>query len=302
CGIYYLEEEDTDIREMQDKAILAQKSIKGHGVKNIAFYDASIKKNDLELKELENNMHRALENDEFKVYLQPKVNLTNGKTVGAEALIRWKTKNNLMIQPDSFIPLFEKNGFVTEIDFFVFEQVCKLLKEWISLGKTDLKIAVNLSRLHLYNLDFADRFERIRIKYSVPASYIQFELTESAVFDNLNIIKDICSRLKSLGFGIAMDDFGSGYSSLNLLSTIPVDLLKLDCKFLSDNVATKKGRIVIESIIKLASEINITVLCEGVETIEQVEFLKEVRCNLAQGYYYDKALPISEFEAKYIKD
>ncbi|WP_236879340.1 putative bifunctional diguanylate cyclase/phosphodiesterase [Clostridioides difficile] len=242
-------------------------------------------------------MNKALEKGEFIVYYQPKYSLGDVNEIeGAEALIRWNSPEFGFISPIDFIPLFEKNGFIVNIDMFVFEEVCKTLNKWINKGYTPVPISVNMSRVHLYRDNFIENITDLISKYNISPEFIELELTESVVFDNLNILIDIMKKIKEIGFLISMDDFGSGYSSLNLLKDLSFDILKLDRGFLIETTDTKRGKIIISKIVEMAKAIDIKVICEGVETYEQVEFLKEIGCDKVQGYLFAKPMVLDEFE------
>lgn len=296
AGVYQITEEDNDINTMIDRADIAQRTIKGKRNRLVAFYTQDLRDKLLEEKEIENNMVNALLNNEFIVYLQPKYNINTGNVAGAEALVRWISKEKGMIMPMSFIPVFEKNGFVVNIDLFVFEETCKKLKQWIDNGIKPIPISVNLSRVHLQNDKFIEKYKSIINKYDIPASLVEIELTESAVFDNIDVLMDMMDRLKKIGFSISMDDFGTGYSSLGLLKNVPVDILKLDREFLNETSATIRGEIVIRKIVEMAKELGIKIVAEGVETEDQVDYLRLVGCDIVQGFYYAKPMEISSYE------
>lgn len=299
-GICRVTNKDIPIVKLCEMAGFAHKSIKGNYIKHWMFYDETIKQNVVEEKQIENEMENALEQDEFLIYLQPKYNMAKKEIVGAEALVRWKHPIKGLIPPNKFIPLFEKNGFIIKLDVFVWEQVCKILRKWIDEGKKVFPISVNVSRLHLYNPLFRITIEKLVKKYNLPHSLIELELTENLFFDNIEHLFTVLTDLQKEGFTLDMDDFGSGYSSLNILKNLPVDVLKIDCEFFNETVATEKGKTVIKYTVGMANEMNMKVVAEGVETEEQVKFLLDVGCQIAQGYYFSKPIPISEFEAKYL--
>jgi len=240
-------------------------------------------------------MNQALENGDFKVFLQPKYDFKTEKAVGAEALVRWQHPKKGMIKPDSFIPIFEKNGFVTKIDLFVFEEICKMQKAWAAEGREPMIISINQSRLHLRNPAYVATLKSIIERYDVNPGMIELELTESAFFCNMNIVFDVTRRLHKIGFRLSIDDFGSGYSSLNILKDIFIDVIKLDREFLKESSDATRGIKVIKSIIAMAIDLGIETVAEGVETREQVELLREMGCNLAQGFYYAKPMAIPQF-------
>lgn len=295
AGIYVIEDVDISIDSMSDRANLANRRIKGCHNSSYFIYNDDIRNQLIEQNEIENQMKKALENKEFIVYLQPKFDLQTEKVSGAEALIRWQHPDKGLIPPDRFIPIFENNGFVTEVDLFVLEEICKKQKEWIEQGHTPHIISVNQSRLHLYNPNYVNDLMAITEKYQIDRSLIELELTETAVFDNIDILLDVTNKLREAGFRISIDDFGTGYSSLNMLKDINVDTLKLDREFFSETVNTNRSNKITENIINMSKDLDMKTVAEGVETKEQVEFLRGMDCNLAQGFYYARPMPLDEF-------
>ncbi len=279
-----------------DRANTARKTIKGGHKNSFAFYDKEMHKKILKEKEIENSMVDALNNGEFIVYFQPKYSLSDYQIIGAEALVRWDNPQKGLIPPIEFIPVFERNGFIVNIDFYVFEEVCKKIREWMDEGQKVVPISVNLSRMHFVNSNFIEEFKLIVDKYKIPTRLIELELTETAVLDNIEGLLDTMNNLKEKGFVISMDDFGTGYSSLNLLKELPVDILKLDRAFFTEKDESNNEKIVISNVIKMAKELKMKVISEGVETISQVEFLKQIGCDMVQGYLFSKPMPVKEFE------
>ena len=247
-------------------------------------------------------MPSALARHEFECYLQPKDGLRSRNIEGAEALIRWNSKDFGFISPGDFIPIAEKNGFVVELDFFILEEVCRTMRRWIDDGKKPVVISVNQSRLHLNYDDYIWRLREIVDKYDIPYEYIELELTESVFAENAEKLLKVMHKLHEIGFKLSLDDFGSGYSSLNMLKDMPVDVVKIDKEFFSDTMNSQKGRAVITTVVDLAKNLDMDVISEGVETREQVEFLTEIHCAMVQGYYFAKPLPISEFEKLWFDD
>lgn len=249
-------------------------------------------------KELENRIENALTNEDILVYLQPKYALQSKTIAGAEALVRWRDPENGIIPPSEFIYLFERNGFITALDLYVFKKVCQLMRRWLDAGHNLLPISVNLSRVHLSNPNFLDRFESIRQEYDIPPAYLEFELTETVVSQNPALLKEVIERMHALGYRCAMDDFGSGYSSLNLLKTIPMDVIKLDREFfLVDEETRARGELIVASLSELVWRLGMEIVAEGVETMEQAEALKKTHCGLAQAFLFGKPMPIPDFEA-----
>ncbi len=245
----------------------------------------------------------AIENDEFVVYLQPKFDINTEKVKGAEALIRWNYKKREFLSPVKFVPFFEKDGTIGKIDDIVLNKVCRALSEWKKEGKALYPISVNLSRSRLYDASLIDDLTKIVDSYGVDHSFIDFELTESASYDNREQMIHVLNSLRNRGFKISMDDFGTGYSSFSLLTEMPLDTLKIDKSFV-DKIGTDndsdKDIAVIRHIISLAKELNFTCLAEGAEGKPQVDKLRELCCEVIQGYYYSKPIPIEEYEERYL--
>ena len=301
CGVYCVEGK-MDINTIRANANLARTESKKSVVDEIIFYDENLKTRRVEEKELEYEAEQALVNKEFLVYLQPKYDVENEKIIGAEALVRWNHPVRGMLSPGLFVPVFENNGFITEVDLYVLDRVCELIEGWIKSGVPPLCISVNLSRVHLYEQDLVARLTEVVKMHNVPPEYIEFELTESAFYEETERLLHIMSEIKAAGFRLSMDDFGSGYSSLNLLRRLPVDVLKLDKVFLEecdeDNNETRGKRIVMH-VISMAKDLEMEVLAEGVETLDQKEFLQTARCDMIQGYFYARPMPLKEFELLY---
>lgn len=295
-GVYFVEEGETNISTCLDKAMIAKTTVKRKYLKVYEIYAENLKETLIEERDIEQEMRDALKNEQFKVYLQPKVDLSTTKIVGAEALVRWQHPQKGLISPGVFIPIFEKNGFITELDMFVFTQVCKNFKRWENENFPTFPISINLSRVHLENPGFISELERITKEYEIEPNLIEIELTESAIFDNTKILFKIMQTLKSVGFKISMDDFGSGYSSLNMLKDMPIDVLKLDRQFFITVGNAKKSQIVVSSIVQMAKQLDIKVVSEGVETVEQAEFLRFIGCDMAQGFLFARPMPIEEYE------
>lgn len=296
-GVYKIADPSLPITTLIERANLAHKASKDNEKGACIYYSDCIRDHMLKEKNMENHMRWALEHGEFVVYLQPKIALGTSMVSGAEALVRWNWPGKDLIGPDRFIPLFERNGFILELDLYVFRQVCKRLRLWLDLGLTPVPIAVNLSRVHLHNMDFIEKYQRVTEHYRIPPKLIELELTESVVFDNFTIFMDLVRQLHQVGFALSMDDFGTGYSSLNLLKELPVDILKLDREFFRETANSDRGRTVISGVVSIAKELNIRVVAEGVETEVQAAFLKKIGCDMAQGFLYAKPMPMGEFEA-----
>lgn len=261
-------------------------------------YNYSIKDNRARSEVLRQKSTRALANGDLKVWLQPKYELEHETLAEAEALIRWQDPEEGMIPVYEFLPVFEENGFVREVDRFVFEEVLKLIEKWIQEGKKPIKISVNLSSSHFTELDFFDKkFIPIYEKYHVPKEYLEFEISESTLLDDDKKLINFVNSLREKGFTCSMDDFGSGYSSLNMIKSLPISVVKLDKKMFTEE-EKERGKIVSKGIIQIARELNMKVVAEGVETREYVDFLKEQKCDMIQGYYFGKPMPIEELETR----
>ena len=238
----------------------------------------------------------ALQNNEFKVYFQPKVSVSKSEIVGAEALVRWVKPDGTVLPPDQFVPFLENNGFIVKLDYFVYEEVCRYLRRRLDQGKKVVPISVNVSRIHMLTNDFTARVSDLVRRYRIDPSLIEMELTESAFIVNENDTMATMSRLRELGFKVSIDDFGTGYSSLALLKNLSVDVLKIDKGFFSGDHIDNKDGIVLSSVMEMADKMNIEIICEGVETEEQVDFLRASKCDTAQGFYYAKPVPTVDFE------
>lgn len=292
-GIYYIHDLSLSVDKMCDRAILALNSIKGNYLKHTAIYDESLWNNILQEQEIISRADYALEHNEFQVYMQPKCNIRTGKVVGAEALVRWKHAEKGLVSPIEFIPVFEKNGFIKKLDTFVWEQVADWLSTWISDGNPPIPISVNVSRVDIVAMDLLSILGGICQKYNVNASLLELEITESAYTNHVEQIVSMIEQLMRSGHTVLMDDFGSGYSSLNMLKDINIDVLKLDLRFLDKT--NQKSRDILESVVQMAKWLNLRIIAEGVETKSQVDFLLGIGCEYAQGFYFYKPMPLNEF-------
>ena len=299
CGVYVIRDRTMDVSEMYDRAFLAAKNCKGKFVESVAYYDDSMIENMRQEQFIINEVNKAIEEEQFEVFLQPKINLVTDKSYGAEALVRWKHPDRGMISPGEFIPVYERNGIIGRLDQYMWRHVCMLLRRWLDEGKTPNPISVNVSRVNIYNPHLVEILKKLITEYRIPAGLLNLELTESAFMEDQALVMKTMSRLHDIGFKIMMDDFGSGYSSLNVLKDMEVDYLKVDMKFLqqSQKFNNSKGEKVITSVIRMAKWLHLPSIVEGVETIEQVDFLKCTGCEYAQGFYYAKPMPIKDYEA-----
>ncbi|MDD5936215.1 MAG: EAL domain-containing protein [Clostridiales bacterium] len=295
CGIYYIHNKTVPIEAMCDRALLAADKNRGKYDELFYIYDDSIRKKLLEEQFITSNMQTAIDQNQFQVYYQPKYDLETEKVIGAEALVRWIHPEKGIIFPADFIPIFEKNGFITKLDEYVWETACKDLRTWMDAGIPVVAISVNVSRADLYNPKMIGNLLQIINKYGIPLSYIHLEITESAYTENPKQIVSVVRKLRDLGFLIEMDDFGSGYSSLNMLADMPVDVLKLDMGFIRSETQVLSSKGILGFVISLAKWLNLSVVAEGVETKEQIVALRSMQCNYAQGYYYAKPMNYESF-------
>lgn len=306
-GVYVVSNDTMPLEQMVDRAKLSlqngRREIHGRGKMHYAIYDDETRKRLFREKHLEDIMEKALEDNEFRVFIQPKY-LAESETIGgAEALVRWQSPAEGMIFPDEFISLFEKNSFIIQLDLWMFEQVCTHLRAWLDMGREPVKISVNCSRVHLRNSHFLSYYIDICKKHNVPPRYLEIELTENVVFEDVEHLTQVINDIHAAGFGCSMDDFGSGYSSLNMIQDIPVDTLKLDKIFFKSNPADlARTESVVGSILTMARALGLIVVAEGVEERFQVDMLKRLGCDYIQGYYFARPMPINDFEKLAFQD
>lgn len=295
-GIYEITDRTVPVEKMCDRALLAAENIKGQYNIPYAVYDDNLRNKLLKEKAITDAMEKALENGEFLVYYQPKYSLNDDRMSGAEALVRWVHPEWGFMNPGEFIPLFEKNGFIPRLDKYIWEQVCIKLREWKEKGYGLLPVSVNISRADVYHLDLADTLLTITQKYGVNPELLHLEITESAYADNPNQIIATVDNLRKLGFIVEMDDFGSGYSSLNMLNQMKIDVLKLDMEFMRNEMTKPSNQSILRFVVSMAHWMNLSVVAEGVESKAQVDRLREIGCDYVQGYYFAKPMPVNEFE------
>lgn len=294
-GIYKIEDKLSDVRFMCDSSKLALSNVKGKYGETFSYYDQSMYDQILEERKIEAVMEKALEERQFVVYFQPKCEIVTGRVIGAEALVRWNNPDEGFMSPGLFIPLFEKNGFITKLDKFVWEEACRYNKLWLDKGLPIVPISVNVSRNDIFSEDLVSYFPQLVKKYNLPPSMLHLEITETAYTQNQDRLISMVKLLSDKGFYIEMDDFGSGYSSLNMLSELPVDMLKLDMLFLKNRSKKTNRRSIISLVMGIAKELNLDVIAEGVEREEDVDYLKSIGCLFAQGYFYSKPMPADDF-------
>lgn len=300
AGVYCVEGEGEplSVEDMIDRANMAQKTVKPLPGSRMAIYTEEMRSRVILEKNMESEMERALREGEFCVYLQGQVDIQTGNRIsGAEALARWNHPVRGMIPPSEFIPLFEKNGFIVELDRYIYGCVCQYLAERVRNGEPLFKIAINASRLTLLQPDFLERYTEIKNAYGIPDGLLELECTETVLIENLQEIGDAAARLRESGFLLGMDDFGSGYSSLNVLKDVVVDVLKLDMAFFQNGLTRERDRAIVASIVSMAGALDMHVVAEGVESMEQVTFLRRIGCDTVQGYVFSRPVPMNAFRA-----
>lgn len=293
-GVYLVQNRSVPINLMCDRATLAGRTVKNSAMKFCAFYDEHYRTEMLKTAEIEQDMNAALSNKQFVMYLQPKYDLESGRICGAEVLSRWKHPVKGLIQPKDFIPLFERNGFILRLDEYMWEEACKTLARWRKEGKIPVPLSVNISGYHIKNNDLILVWKRLIHKYDILPSDLTLEITETFFHDADNP-NDVLDKLQDMGFKLEVDDFGAGYSSLNMIRNVPVNTIKMDKDFLVQKLSSDKGKIVVSHTIAMAKELQLSVVAEGVETKEHVDFLKSSDCDIAQGYFFAKPMPLEEF-------
>lgn len=295
-GVYLIDDRTEDVGRMVECANVARKSLRVQKKERVAFYDVRIFKRMERVKRIEHSMTRALAEGEFCTFFQPKYDLITEKIVGAEALCRWIRPDGTMLYPDEFIPVFEQNGFIVNLDFYMLNETCRMLQRRLKDDRFCVPVSINQSRVLLGDEEYVQKIASVLRRYKTPAQYIELELTERIFKDNLSDIGRTMGNLKNIGIRWSIDDFGTGYSSLNLLKELPVDIIKLDKSFLDETENSETSRAIIRKTVELTQELNKKVVCEGVETKSQADYLRGIRCDVAQGYLYAKPMPMEEFE------
>ncbi|MEF9955123.1 MAG: bifunctional diguanylate cyclase/phosphodiesterase [Clostridium sp.] len=284
-----------DIKDLFEKANFAHKMAKQNKDDQFVVYDESMTKKALCMKEIENKMSEALQNNEFEIYLQPKYYLDTELVGGAEALSRWRNENPELFFPNVFIPVFERNGFITKLDFYVLRKTCTVIKNWLAMGIKPVTVSVNFSRLHLNNCNFVKELCEVVDSIEIDRKYIEVEITETAIYENMDALEALLIELHANGFAMSMDDFGSGYSSLGLLKNLPVDTIKMDRSFFANQKDTVRSKIVVGSIIEMAAGLGIHIVAEGVEEQQYIDLLRGLHCDMVQGYYYSRPMSVEDF-------
>lgn len=300
-GAYFIDDNKMPVNMIYDRATMAANKCKGSDMILYTIYDKKMSDELIVTQEMSNEMHDALLDGQFVVYLQPKYDLKTNKISGAEALVRWLHPKKGLVPPDEFISVFEKNGFIQKLDEFVWETSCKYVRSLLDDGIKSFPISVNMSRVDTLNALLCENLNAIVSKYGLSPKDLSIEITESAYMEDGNQMIDTINDLKQSGFTLEMDDFGKGYSSLNMLSELPIDKLKLDMRFLQKKTSLSSHGI-IKLIVDFAKTLNMKVVAEGIETKEDVNFLKDIGCGYGQGYYFSKPLPFECFRELVIQD
>ncbi len=298
-GVYSVDDKSMEIRQMEDRASMARTAAKENAISNVIFYEEQFKELLYTRKFIEENMHSAVIEKQFKMYLQPKYSISRNKIIGAEVLVRWIHPEKGMIYPNEFIPVIEENGFIKIVDYYIWEEASRFIRKCMDSGIENCPVSVNVSRHHLKDMEFVQVLMDDIQKHQIERSLLEFEITETA---NDEQIGQMAMRLKMNGFTLLMDDFGSGYSSLNVLLETPFDVIKLDKKFMDNMMASDKGKLILEHTVSMSQELGLGLLAEGVETKEQVKLLDKIGCDHVQGYYFAKPMPQEEFYELLKKD
>lgn len=293
-GIYTVEDKRMELRQMEDRAAMARKAAKGNILTNILFYKEQFKESLYNRKFIEENMQAAISERQFLMYLQPKYSIAKNEIIGAEALVRWRHPERGMIFPNEFIPVIEENGFIKKVDYYIWEEACRFIKKCEEAGIQSCPVSVNVSRVHLRDNECVQVLSDMIDEYHITKGLLELEITETADDQQVSLK---ALELKEEGFTLLMDDFGSGYSSLNILLETPFDVIKLDKKFMENMMVSGKGRLILEQVVSMANKLDLGLLAEGVETKEQIELLQSIGCDQVQGYYYAKPMPEEDFYA-----
>ena len=297
-GIYPVDDPSMSLSAMYDRAAIARQTTKGHYDAHIAWYDDAMRERILRQQQIVTRMRGALRDEEFEAWFQPQYNHATGALIGAEALVRWRdAQSGMIVPPGDFIPVFERNGFIYEMDKYIWERACAFLRKWLDNGFNPLPVSVNISRQDFFHEDFFDALTGLMEKYAIPVSLLRLEITESAFSTSTQQIVAAVKRLVAFGFEVEIDDFGSGYSSLNTLKDVPASILKLDMRFLESAEDSQRGGNILQSVVRMSKWLGMSVIAEGVETKAQADYLKSIGCLYVQGYYYARPMPGNEYEA-----
>ena len=301
CGAYIIKDEDKNVSEIVDKAEIARKSAKDNYLTSLVFYNKKIEEKAKMEREMIPMFERALRDNRILVYLQPKVAIESGHVVGAEALVRMLDDNGKIVPPMAFIPILERTGMIIKLDFCVLDQVCSFIRKWMDEGIRPIRISVNLSRFDFQeDGSWEQMLQKIK-DFDIPREFLEFEVTETIFYDDVEFIINKLRQLRAKGHKVSMDDFGSGYSSLNTVGLMPIDIIKFDRGFVQNSINNQKGLDIMTGLVDIFNKINLEVICEGVETAEEEKTVQQCGCDYVQGYYHDRPLPIAEFESKYMR-
>ena len=295
AGVYMVQQPGEMLESMLDRASMAVRSEYNTEIKHCNFYNETIRSRMLKNREIEDCFAEALKNQEFYLCYQPKFRVAEKRWCGAEALVRWNNPKSGVVSPAEFIPVLEHSGGIVELDEYVLEMVCRQMRQWLGEGLGVLPVSVNVSRLHLYRLNFVEQYLTIIDRYQIPHELIQLEMTETALFSNEDILSETLEKLRSKGIRILMDDFGSGYSSVTMLKSMPIDTLKIDKSMVDSVEDNEKVRLILESIIKLAQSLKLSVTAEGVENKAQYDILKGMHIDNIQGYYCARPMAAEQY-------
>ncbi|HAF26061.1 MAG TPA: hypothetical protein DCG85_01965 [Lachnospiraceae bacterium] len=298
-GMYNILKKENNISLMIDRANVARKTLTGDEAESVAYYNDDIVADMKKVDRIESEMEMAMFNGEFKMFIQPKWDIVKDRIYGGEALVRWIKDDSTMVYPSDFVPVFEKNGFVERLDMFMLESACILINGLMMEKKPIYPISVNQSRVLMHSPDYIERVTELLNRYHIPEGYIELEVTETVLFAESEKMIGILKELKRRQIALSMDDFGSGYSSLNMLKDYPFDVLKIDKEFFSESIASRTSVWILKKIIEMADGLGLRVICEGVETADQVEMLRKIGCRYVQGYFYSKPIPAEDFVDKY---
>lgn len=295
-GVYVLEDVTLPINTMGDRARMALAMVKAQHKGLMTYYNDELIEQMADEQDIENNLQAALERQDFHMVLQPKFRLSDGKVAGAEALVRWQHPVKGLMTPDRFIPVLERTGLIVALDMYMVETACRQLYQWRQAGQPVVPISVNQSKFCLYHTGYLEELMAILRRYDTPPGLIELEITENAFFEDQEALVEIVGQLHKQGFTVAMDDFGSGYSSLNMLQEVWVDVLKFDKKFFKDSVHSDRGKTIVRHMADMAHGLDMVIVAEGIETQEQLDFLKQIPCDLVQGFYFSRPLEREDFE------
>lgn len=296
-GASIVDAEKPDIRDSMDAATIACERILGNYKEHICWFSKEMLTDIEHELQIAPEVERALAEKEFTFYLQPKYSVSDKKIVGSEALVRWLHKKRGLIPPAEFIPIIEKNGLVTRVDMYIWEMVCATIKKWMDDGLDIAPVSVNVSRIDIDSVDVPEFFENLVTKYQINRKFLEIEITESAFVEDTRALKHVVQKLRTSGFTVLIDDFGSGYSSLNMLKDVQADVLKMDIKFFDlNNTNYEKGVDIIESVLNMSRKMKLSVIAEGVETEDQIQVIKNIGLNYVQGFYYYKPMSVDEYE------